>query len=254
MSFNIRNSAARDGRNNWAVRRQAVGRLLCKYSPDIIGFQEVLADQLKDLATLLPDYRHAGVGRDDGRAGGEFAPLFFRGLQPSDSETFWLSDTPEIPGCTWGGQNRICTRVSFTGPQRFAVFNTHLENAVEKARIKSIRLIAERLSAHTPNGPVFLIGDLNFKQGSREYRILAVSMRDSYREDPAGRPWFVTSHSFSGRTVNRFWRFWGEGRIDYIWIKGDARVVRSRILQEQPEPGPALYPSDHWPLLCEVSF
>ena len=68
---------------------------------DIVGFQEVLHNQLQDLKELLGEgYDHVGVGRDDGKEKGEYSPIFW------DKELFevvrwksvWLSPTPEVPG------------------------------------------------------------------------------------------------------------------------------------------------------------
>jgi len=43
-------------------------------------------------------------------------------------------------------------------------------------------------------------------------------------------------------------------RIDYIWIRGQIRVLQARILHDRPGDDPRVYPSDHWPILCEVMF
>src|SRR3712207_7586469 len=53
-----------------------------------------------DLEERLPGYRWIGVGRMDGKDGGEFSPILYRStcLEPIDHGTFWLSETPEEPG------------------------------------------------------------------------------------------------------------------------------------------------------------
>ncbi|HCX56764.1 MAG TPA: endonuclease, partial [Sphingobacterium sp.] len=45
---------------------------------DVFGAQEVLVNQLVDLKKRLTDYDYVGVGRDDGKVAGEFAPIFFK--------------------------------------------------------------------------------------------------------------------------------------------------------------------------------
>jgi len=64
---------------------------------DIAGLQEVLLGQLNDLRKRLPKMDAYGVGRDDGKARGEFAPIIFRRerFELIDKSTFWLSHTPE---------------------------------------------------------------------------------------------------------------------------------------------------------------
>jgi len=72
-------------------------------------------------------------------------------------------------------------------------------------------------------------------------------------EDPRNKEDnFVTCHNFTGiKTVNDRS---DKGRIDYIWIKGDVKVEQSCILFDQPGDDPELYPSDHWPVLCDIAF
>lgn len=64
---------------DWAVRRsRLVDALFGVGHLDIVGFQEVLHSQLLDLEVLLgPRFAHVGVGRDDGRTRGEYAPIFY---------------------------------------------------------------------------------------------------------------------------------------------------------------------------------
>jgi endonuclease/exonuclease/phosphatase family metal-dependent hydrolase len=187
LSFNIRYSESRDGRNIWQNRRPLVAEILRTYRPDVVGFQEVLIDQLRDLGGMLPDYQWVGVGREDGGQRGEFAPLFFHHLKVVETGNFWLSDTPEIPSNTWGGQHRICTWVRFGGLQPFAVFNTHLESDVAEARARSVPLLSNKVGEVAGELPVLLIGDFNFKPNSQEHKQLSREFRDSFREPRGSR-------------------------------------------------------------------
>ena len=57
----------------------------------------MLKNQLDDLQSLLgPSYAHVGVGRDDGKAKGEFSPIFYDSdkFEQVDWDTIWLSPTP----------------------------------------------------------------------------------------------------------------------------------------------------------------
>ena len=44
----------------------------------MFGAQEVLNNQLNDLLDRLPEYAYVGVGREDGKTKGEYAPIFYR--------------------------------------------------------------------------------------------------------------------------------------------------------------------------------
>ena len=253
LSFNLRNSAARDGDNIWKNRRPLVAAILKTHRPDIVGFQEVLIDQLRDLEAMLPQYRWAGAGREDGKQKGEFAPIFYRNLKAAEAGCFWLSDTPDRPSNNWGGQHRICTWIRFDHSKPFAVLNTHLENHAVEARRRSVALLSVKFKELAGGAPGFLIGDLNFKPNSPEYRAMSREFRDSFCKRGSGNT-CVTSHSFTGCRRNIFWRRRGEGRIDYIWIRGRIRVSRTSILYDRPGEQAAVYPSDHWPILCDVAF
>ena len=104
-SYNIRcnlqsNGVFVDGENRWKFRKDRVASLLNLYALDLVGLQEVLLEQLRDLEERLPDFNWVGVGRDDGAEAGEFAPIFYRKsvLTLLDSGTFWLSETPNVAG------------------------------------------------------------------------------------------------------------------------------------------------------------
>ena len=72
MTLNMRYDNPEDGMNNWRFRRERIAGLIRSEAVDLLGTQEVLANQFDDLQALLPGYRALGVGRDDGARAGEF--------------------------------------------------------------------------------------------------------------------------------------------------------------------------------------
>src|SRR5688500_16974340 len=64
MSFNIRYGTARDGDDAWPKRKAFVVDTIKAYDPDLLGMQEVLADQGDYVAEQLPGYAYVGGGRD----------------------------------------------------------------------------------------------------------------------------------------------------------------------------------------------
>jgi endonuclease/exonuclease/phosphatase family metal-dependent hydrolase len=92
---------------------------------DIVGIQEALASQVKDLAGRLPDFSWFGVGRDDGLDQGEFMAIFYlkERFEVIKHSTFWLSETPEHPGRGWDAAcNRIVTWGEFKDNKTGKVF------------------------------------------------------------------------------------------------------------------------------------
>ena len=64
MSFNMRCSSARDGINAFENRKPRIEEMLNRYSPDVIGFQEVRDETFPQLKFNLSEYTFLGYGRD----------------------------------------------------------------------------------------------------------------------------------------------------------------------------------------------
>ena len=77
ITFNIRFDNPSDGPHAWANRRHEVNKFLNEARPAILGLQEALYHQILDIHQSLPHMKWYGVGRDDGRQGGEFSPVFY---------------------------------------------------------------------------------------------------------------------------------------------------------------------------------
>src|SRR5687768_2907126 len=97
LSYNIRLDVASDAENRWDNRKEMLTAQVTKLSPDFMGVQEALPQQMDYLDDNLKKYDYIGVGRDDGKREGEFSAIFYdkskyKVLQQS---TFWLSETPE---------------------------------------------------------------------------------------------------------------------------------------------------------------
>ncbi|MFO0897232.1 MAG: hypothetical protein U0836_07400 [Pirellulales bacterium] len=66
MTFNLR-YASDKGPNSWPERRPVVREVLQKFAPDVIGTQEGVYHQLRDIAADSPEYAWLGVGRGEPR-------------------------------------------------------------------------------------------------------------------------------------------------------------------------------------------
>jgi endonuclease/exonuclease/phosphatase family metal-dependent hydrolase len=253
MTYNLR-FASNARPNAWPDRRPVAVHLIQKTAPDLIGTQEGLSGQLQDLAADLPAYRWIGTGRD-GNNQGEFMAIFYRHdrFEPTATNHFWLSDTPEIPGSTtWGNVNRrMVTWVQFreraTG-REFAFWNTHLDHQVEQARQKGAALILERLQRLDPKVPAILVGDFNCAGGnSRAHDIFVKEggLTDTWPQ--AAQRINETLNSFHGYESPRNA---GE-RIDWILLRGKAQVSRAEVLNFSED---GQYPSDHFPVMVELTF
>jgi endonuclease/exonuclease/phosphatase family metal-dependent hydrolase len=252
MSFNIRLNIASDKENAWPERKQDVADLLNYYHPDYFGVQEALPEQMKDIKGGLKNYDYVGVGRDDGKEKGEFSAIFYNTekLQVVNSGTFWLSETPEKPSRGWDAAlNRICTYAVFKDKKlkkEFLAMNLHFDHIGNVARVKSSELILKKIKEINPkNLPVTLSGDFNLTVDSEPIKILSQNLNDSFYHSET-KP-YGPKGTFTGFNVNEI----PKDRIDYIFVKG-FKIKSQRHINDRREN--LLYPSDHFPVLAELSY
>ena len=252
MSFNVRTSgASNDGVNIWPNRKELCLSTIRAFAPDLLGTQEVMADQHAALASL-PDMQIVGVPREDGISKGEWSALLFRAsrFELLASGTFWLSETPEVAGSkSWDTSlTRICTwarlRERSTGREILCA-NTHFDHRGTIARENSAKLLVARLPQLSPGLPIILIGDLNSTDTTPAYQILTKAgtspapFTDSYREiHPQPSPDEATFHAFTGKTAG--------SRIDFILHTAQLQAADAQILRTPAKDG--VYPSDHYPI------
>lgn len=247
MSFNLRFASDRMP-NSWPRRRPAMAELLGDEQPTVLGTQEGLYGQVKDIEDDLPE-RYDWIG--EGRGGGshdEFVAIFFdtRRLEPLAYDHFWLSDTPGVVASnTWGNSvTRMVTWVRFadrrTGAE-FVVVNTHLDDQSAYARRRGAELLRDRINAFPPGLPVVLTGDFNAPAGGSDpYQILTgAGMTDSWTAAADRRtPAYATWHAYRPLRDNG-------RRIDWILTKGPVTVAAAGINAFARD---GQRPSDHLPV------
>lgn len=260
MSFNIRYNNPGDGINAWPHRKDHVAEVIGKrYNADLAGLQEVLKDQLDDLAQRLPGYGWIGVARDDGKEAGEFCPIFYRKdrLELLEKGDFWLSETPDVAGkMGWDAAcNRIVTWGKFKDRKNGTVlyhFNTHFDHRGRIARVESAKLLWQKTSTLTGKIPAVVTGDFNTRETSLPYAILTGKepVGDTRSDLQDGR--YVSMNVHEGPTsTSTNWKQHGppETKIDYIFVRNGITVLKHQVLTDRFE---ERYPSDHLPVLAEI--
>lgn len=176
MSFNIRYDNP-DDVVKWKERKWSVSTVI--HENDIVGLQEVLVHQLEFLKEQRPEYKVVGVGRDDGKQAGEFAPILIdtSKFEVTDWRTIWLSPTPEDTASVgWDAAlTRIATMAkisSLVGGHKLFVINTHFDHQGKTAREESARLIKKYVDAVPEDHAVVVLGDLNAEPDSEVIDIL----------------------------------------------------------------------------------
>ncbi len=244
-TFNIRYANKGDGANAWEHRQATVIEMLRE--GDFWGLQEALPAQVATMASALPAYGMVVRSREKNPAEGEACPILYRSerwtLDAEDHETFWLSETPEVPGSkSWDSSlPRVATMARFietSSGRGLYVVNVHLDHRGAQARLESALLIARRLASRKHADPVIVLGDFNTGPASPPIRALlddaGLRLVDAWRAANADER---ERGTFNG---------WAEActgdRIDYILVTTSLNVDTCEIDDSKPN---GRWPSDH---------
>ncbi|MEA5459928.1 endonuclease/exonuclease/phosphatase family protein [Arcicella sp. LKC2W] len=252
MTFNIRMETVQDGENQWSKRKENLASMLEFYEADICGMQEVLVGQIRDLTKLLPTYTYIGVGRDDAKEGGEFSPIFYKKDRYTvlESNTFWLSQTPEKPSKSWDAAlNRIVTYAKLKDNKTkkvFYVFNTHFDHIGQVARRESAKMLVAKIKAIDPKIPVILTGDFNSTPTEEPTVIINEGLIDAQKVSKQAH--FGPASTFNGFESKEI-----TGKlIDYIFLNTDKIKVLKHATLSNTWGG--RFASDHHAVLAQLEF
>lgn len=233
-TYNIRllNGGDDKAGNGWQRRMPHVADLVRFHDFDIFGTQEGFKSQLEDLDKALPKHEYIGVGRDDGKEGGEHSAIFYRTdmFDLIDHGDFWLSEHPERPGKGWDAACvRICTWGHFRHKEsgkEFLMFNLHMDHVGVTARIESAKLIRDKIKELGSKLPAFLTGDFNVDQNSDAYRtVLECGLVDSHDTSE-----FVYQNN--GTFNNYKTGAYTDERIDHIFLSPNVKVYKYGVLTD----------------------
>ncbi len=252
VTYNIRLNTSADGINAWPNRKEMVTALLKFHDAAIFGLQEAKHEQIMDIEERMPGFVRIGTGRDDGKTGGEYSPVFYDAgkFKILTSGQFWLSETPDTPGKGWDAAfPRIVTwgkfRIRGTS-KKFFFFNTHFDHVGNVARVNSSRLIMEKINRLNPgNLPVIVTGDFNLTPESEPIALILQKLHDSsvISTTPPYGP---------VGTFNSFLRDHPlDQRIDYIFVNDKVKVKKYGVLTDGWD---NRWPSDHLPVLSQVKL
>ncbi|MFF0013646.1 endonuclease/exonuclease/phosphatase family protein [Streptomyces sp. NPDC005374] len=253
MTFNLRFASTSEP-NSWTTRRPVMRQLLRQEAPTVLGTQEGLYQQLRDIdSDLGPHYDWIGTGREGG-SHDESTAIFYdtRRLAPVEHDTLWLSDTPRVVGSnTWGAAfPRIVTWVRFrdraVGGRDFYVFNTHFDHVGQYARERSAQFLGRQIASFDHSLPVVVTGDFNAAAHENQaYDILlATGLVDTWDAAAERSRLYATFHGYKPLTPD------GE-RIDWILATPGTTVHRAAINTFEMN---GQFPSDHLPVQATVTL
>ena len=269
MTYNLRFADYDNGApHSWSRRRPAMAALLRQESPDLIGTQEGLYRQLRDVHEDIQQsgkkYDWIGTGREGGSRG-EFMALFYDTgrLTPVAYAHFWICENPCAVGGKWpgAGSPRMVTWVRFRDSatcKEFYALNTHLDNVSEEARLGGARLLVQQM--HHPEAPLppfeaglpcIVTGDFNVpaargKGGVYEMLLTDGKLTDTWTSAPPdGRGnEYGTWHDYKGPSSPG-------RRIDWILTSPGVRTTSAGINTFALD---GRYPSDHFPVQATLDL
>lgn len=252
VTYNVRYANPRDGLDVWPNRVDTVVDFLKQQ--DIAGLQEVTASQLDDLGRMLEGFQWYGVGRDDGKRGGEHAVIFYRPdrFAAIQQGTFWLSESPQQIGVAgWDASlPRTCTWMVLrdkASERSFLVANTHFDHRGTTARLESARLVVRQLEKLAGDLPVIVLGDFNCDSDSEPYREL---IKSAFLTDARGAR--ETEPMGPNSTWNGFNSIVPGRVIDHVFV-GSGLHVKAMLVADPRTPA-GRFASDHLPVCVSIAM
>ena len=276
--------------NTWESRKADVVALVRSLDLDVFGLQEVCPDQAEYLRANLPGYVFVGEHRNADRVSGEASPVCYRAsrFDALKAGTFWLSETPDVPGVKgWGAAcPRVCSYLVLRdrrNGRRFCFANAHTDHVSAEAREKGMLLVIERMKEFGAGCPIVFTGDHNCRETESPAMTASKVLKNALYESastPVG-PWrtftgwswrdseYSTADALKlplnvrnarkgspdaekSRNGGYVWEDCG-ARIDYIYVSPGVRVVDYATIAD-PRPGTKLYPSDHFPIVATIEL
>lgn len=246
MSQNMRYTDDPNG-NSITERAPRFLQLVEMYQPDIIGTQETTIRWNDYFRKSFKDiYGMVGCSREGRDAfTGEWSTILYRldRFELLDSDTFWLSKTPQTVSKVSGSQcYRICTwallKDKNTG-ETFVMANTHLDHSTDQIRSEQLVYLFNGLSDLMEQYPIYLTGDFNASPNSNAYNKAAEKFIDSHVEALENRS--DISHTFDSYGSHN------GSRIDYCFYNDRSIAIWYKILNEQF----GGYVSDHYGIITE---
>ena len=290
-TYNIRLQPGDKGTPNaWESRKVDFINLLRRMDLDAFGLQEVCPGQAEYITNNLPQYVLVGEHRNADRVSGEASPVLYRKdrFDALKCGTFWLSETPDVPGLKgWGAAcPRVCSWMWLkdrkTG-KTFCFANTHTDHVSALAREKGMLLVIDRMKEFGNGAPVIFTGDHNCRETEAPAIAVSALLKNALYETktPPTGPW-RTYNGWVWRDAERStaealkmpvgvrnakegspdadrlknggydWEDFG-ARIDYIYVSPGVAVLDYATVAD-PRPGKSLYPSDHFPVVATVEL
>lgn len=254
-TFNIRYDAAADATtgDDWNTRKASVAEVILSHDFDIVGTQEGDKRQIGELSALIPDYDH--IGHPYGGKSGEShtATIFYKRdkYELLDEGTFWYSPTPDVKSIGWDATDlRLCHWGEFrdkASGKEFFFFNSHLYWRLHEAKANSGKVHIAKVEQIAGDKPVVSVGDFNSEEDTPQVKDILTLLGDAYHLTATPPQGCTNTNLGGGNFIGPAYN-----RIDFIFVSPSVEVKDYAVLEDKREGDH--YPSDHLPVVCNVSF
>lgn len=240
-TLNILNLADR-----WPERLPLILADMAALQPDLLGLQEVVFVMQQDRLIGA-----AGEGRYSAHRGWAGRPEYGNSLlvrEPLSAEQVERLDL---------GLQREAHRavVALPGGTSVLVVVTHLHHAVDGAveRDGQAAALVDWLDAAPATDALVAMGDFNAGPHEPTHaRMVAAGFRSAYAEANGAEPVVTWPSGLQAPAMDT------DGDpdcLDYIWVRGAARVESARLAFDRSHPDdPTLYPSDHLGISARIEI
>lgn len=255
-TFNVHYLAERSTRPvaQWDHRADAVVTTLRSIDADLVAFQEMetfagshgnaVNRQAETIAAAFPEFGFAATG--DPASFPNTQPILYRRsrLEPTGEGWFFFSETPDvIYARPWLGRfPSYATWARFTDRRSGAdllVVNVHVARERYRNRVRSGRLIAERVaSLRRPGERVVVVGDFNALRWMRSVRVVT-----------SGADLAIAGTDGATFHFNRGLHLYGA--IDHLLVGEGVTPLAVETVRERPD---GVWPSDHYPVFADLSI
>jgi endonuclease/exonuclease/phosphatase family metal-dependent hydrolase len=257
MSFNI--WVNRSGEHAWNNRKAACYELINYHRPALIGIQEAMCQwHWRDLVPALRKYGYEGYGLSPyeyvdaliSTRGGTSGVFYDKSLfEKLNYGTFWISDTPDVPGSkSWGsGDIRIGTwlilKHKHTG-KKICYINTHLDFG-DTVQVNSMTLIMQKFEELGKDCDYWIsTGDYNMYSYSKGMKPIEGKLKNTRLAAPAGK-------TDNDRTYNAADPTRPSDPVDHVLCSVDMEVVEYHTIDDSYG---VPYVSDHYPVYAIVKL
>jgi endonuclease/exonuclease/phosphatase family metal-dependent hydrolase len=240
-TLNILNLADR-----WPERLPLILADMAALQPDVLALQEVVYVMQQDRLIGA-----AGEGRYEAIRGWAGRPEYGNSLlvrSPLEGR--------EVDRLDLGlGRSALRMLVNLPGGSSILVVVTHLHHVGpdEAARDEQTAALVEWLDGTRGSGATIAMGDFNADPGEPTYsRMRAAGFRSAFAEANGHEPAVTWPSGLQAPAMDT------DGSpecLDYIWLRGDVRVLAARLTFDRPDPEDStLFPSDHVGITAELEI